>query len=247
MSVLAIIKPYKPAAEGSTLSNSPNLYTADPKEVGIALTGLSSAVIEIDLGSIKPVSAVYVGAQSHSRFFDITGGASSYNSDFIGSPTVANKLSGVAPFKNLVVLTTPLNLRYIRLNLYDVAIGSTIGNVIVGKAFRPTWGHEYGEGRGVGDTGSATRLLSGGFGINPGARFKTWDFTLGDLTDAEVEELYDIALSVGTTNPIVVCENPDLTDNLDARIHYGLFSKLDRFDRLIPGATKWNLKVEEWV
>lgn len=247
MSVLSILKPHAVSALSSTLVDGFRLLTADPKEVGYMPNVVSQMTIDVDLGSIKPVSSIYLGAMSGALDFQVQGGAAAYTTNLIGNVAVAPKGSGVGSRKWLASFAEQ-SWRYVRLtsttnapNLFE------IGNLVVGKAFRPTWGHEYGGGRGVGDTGAVTRLQSGGFGINPGARFKAWDFTLGDLTDAEVEELYDIALEVGVTNPIVVCENPDITAGLDARIHYGLFAKLDRFERLIPGATKWNLKVEEWI
>ena len=245
MSVLAILKSHALAIAASTLTNPTRLLTPDPKETAF-MTAAGTASIDIDLGAVKIVNAIFLNAVLGAQSFTVTGGAAAYTTTAVADLVVAPKYSGLAPRKNLITFADQ-SWRYIRLTGALAPINFSIGNLLVGDAFRPTWGHQYGGGRGVGDTGAASRLLSGGFGINPGARFKTWDFKLGDLTDAEIDELYDLALSVGETSPIMVCEDADITANLDARIHYGLFGKIDKFARLIPGATEWGFKVEEWV
>lgn len=246
MSVLSIIKPISVNSLSSGLTDQTRILTPDPKEVAVK-TAAGTLQIDIDLGAIQPVDSIYLGALSSALDFTVTGGASSYTTTAVANLVVAPKLRAVAPRRNLLHFTAQ-SWRYIRLISTTLApAGFEIGNLVVGDAFRPTWGHEYGGGRGIGDTGIATRLLSGGFGILQGSKFKTWDFSLGDLTDAELEELFDILYQLGETSPAVVCEDPDVTSNLDARIHYGKFGKIDRYERLVPGATRWNLKFEEWV
>ncbi len=247
MSVLGIIKPLPLTIASTNLTDGARLTTVDPKEVAYLAAGPNTVAIDIDLGSIKTVSAIYLGAVSSALDFTVTGGAAAYTTTAVANLVTANKLSGLSPRKNILFFADQ-SWRYIRLlSPATTAAGFEIGNVIVGDAFRPTWGHEYGGGRSVGDTGVKSRLLSGGFGIMQGARFKTWNWTLGDLTDAEVEELFSFALDVGETNPVVVCEDPDITSNLDARTHYGLFDKIETYERLAPGLTRWNFKIEEWV
>lgn len=247
MSVLSIIKPASIFAVSSVeLTDASRLLTPDPKEVAFRATA-GTFGIDIDLGSAQTVDAIYLGGLSGPIDFTVTGGAGAYTTTAVANLVVAPKFRASAPRRNLLHFA-PQAWRYIRLTTTtSAAAGFEVGNLVVGDAFRPTWGHEFGGGRGIGDTGIATRLLSGGFGILAGSRFKTWDFALGDLTDAELEELFDILYQLGETNPAVVCEDPDITSNLDARIHYGKFGKIDRYERLVPGATRWNLKFEEWV
>lgn len=246
MAVAAIFAPVSTAAiAASTLTDSGRLLTASPKEVAYK-AGAGTVTIDIDLGAIMPVSAIYLGGMSSALNFTVTGGTVGYTTTAIGVSTTAHKLSGLAPRKTMMTFTE-LNVRYIRLDGPAAPDGFQIGNLVIGKAFRPTYGHEWGAGRTIGDTGSATQLLSGDFGILDGARFRQWDFTLGDLTDDEVEALDDFLMTVGNTRQVVVCEDTAQTNYLDARTHYGLFDKIDKFERLIPGATKWSLKVKEWV
>jgi hypothetical protein len=246
LSVLAILKPITGITVAGGLTNPERLLTPDPKEVAVK-TAAGVITIDIDLGSVQPVSAIYLGAMSGALDFTVTGGAASYTTTALSNMLVAPKLRAVAPRRALTTFTDQ-SWRFIRLtSTTSAAAAFQIGNLVVADAFRPTWGHEWGAGRGIGDTGIASRLISGGFGIMQGARFKTWDFSLGDLTDSEYEELFDLLWQIGETNPAVLCEDPDVTANLDARIHYGKFGKLDKYERLVPGATRWNLKFEEWV
>jgi hypothetical protein len=245
MSVMSFLRPVAAIVAASTLTDATRVLTSDPKEVAY-MAGAGTVTIDLDLGSVQEISAVFIGAMSSALTFTVTGGAAAYTTESAGSISVADKLKAVAPRRNFA-LFAPKNWRYIRLEATGAPAGLEIGNVVVGDAFQPTWGHEWGAGRGVGDTGTAQRLLSGGFGINRGARFKTWDWTLGDITDAEVRELTDLCLTVGETAPLVICEDPDQTAGLDERLYYGKFAKLERYERLVPGATRWSFKVEEWV
>lgn len=122
-----------------------------------------------------------------------------------------------------------------------------VGLLLVGVAFQPTHNREWGSGRQIVDTGSREPLLGGGFGIGEGVRKAVFRWNLGDLTDAEVESLYDMALDRGETRPILVVEDPDATTGLNERIHYGLFDRFDAYERLGPGRTTWALSVTQWV
>lgn len=245
MSVMTFLRPVAATVAASTLTDLTRILTADPKEVAY-MAGAGTVTIDLDLGSVQEISAAYLGALSSALTFTVTGGSASYTAESAGNIAVANKFRAVAPRRNFATFA-PKNWRYIRLQATGAPLGFEVGNVIVGDAFQPTWGHEWGAGRGIGDTGTSQRLLSGGFGINRGVRFKTWDWTLGDLTDDEIRELTDLCLEVGETSPLVICEDPDQTTGLDERLYYGKFAKLERYERLIPGATRWSFKVEEWV
>lgn len=99
---------------------------------------------------------------------------------------------------NIWCFAEPVNARYLHFDVTQPT-GQPIsaGIVMVGKAFRPALGQEWGAGRRPIDTGSVTPLLSGGFSIVEGARKRHLNFTLGDLSEAEADQLEDLALDRG--------------------------------------------------
>lgn len=115
------------------------------------------------------------------------------------------------------------------------------------KAFVPTFNKEWGAGRRPIDTGVATSLPSGGFAAVPGARKMAYNWSFGDLTDAEVDALCELALDVGETNPVLVVEDPAMTTGQRSRLHYGLFQGLKAYERRNPKQTRWDWTIEEWI
>jgi len=122
-----------------------------------------------------------------------------------------------------------------------------VGCFALGRKFQPAYGHEYGSGRAPIDTGSRERLKAGGFGVSPGIVKGSWNWTMGDLSGAEVDRLYEIARGLGETRPVVVVEDPDNTAGLSRRIHWGMFEKLQAYERLDPQNTRWSFNIEDWL
>jgi hypothetical protein len=53
---------------------------------------------------------------------------------------------------------------------------------------------------------------------------------------------------VGKHGSILVVEDPDqAATGLNERVHWGLFDKLESYERIAPGATKWTLRIEDWA
>ena len=123
----------------------------------------------------------------------------------------------------------------------------SIGVLLVGLAFQPAHNQEWGAGRQPIDTGVKDPLLGGGFGILEGARKARYRWTLGDLTEAEADALYGLALDQGETSPLLVVEDPDATMGLNERLHYGLFDGFEAYERANPSQTRWGLSVTQWV
>jgi hypothetical protein len=141
-----------------------------------------------------------------------------------------------------------VSARYIFVTL--TATGGTalqIGVFAAGLAFQPTFGREYGSGRVVTETGAKERLLSGAFGINAGVRAGGYQWTFGELTDAEVETLYDRLFEIGETVSCLMVEDPDVHAYRNARIHWGLLGKIEAYERFAPGASRWSLRIEDWA
>ena len=117
----------------------------------------------------------------------------------------------------------------------------------MGRSWQAEWGHEWGAGRFIEDTGTAERLFGGGFGIDEGVAAGGYQWTFGDLQPAETEALYQLVKERRTTRTVLVVEDPEQSPGLNERIHWGLFRKLEPFERADPLNTKWSLSVGDWA
>lgn len=244
MNRLAIIRPL-PATMTGDMVNPERMATDDPKEVAYSANA-GAREIEFDLGSPQMVGAIYLGGVTGgTTAFTVTGGPVGYAENALGNLVVAPKRTATGPRQYLMTFAPQL-IRYVRLSA-NLAQGFAVGIARLGELFQPTWGHEWGAGRYLVDTSIVTRNRAGGFGIDKGAIATGWEFTLGDLTDEEREALFDMLRKVGESNPIIVSEDPAVTADLDARLHYGLFQRLEKYERQSVGVTRWSLKVEDWL
>jgi hypothetical protein len=257
MSNMIIVKPLTPSAvTASGFSGATNLLTPDPKEVAV-LSGTGGQFIDIDLGATTSIDSFFLGFHTYPAggWVDtISGGAGSYTTTSFFSGTVGNirATSDVSspPRRHFFTrLPAPVSARYVRIavNSLDGLSGYSIGVLAVGLAFQPTYNREWGSGRSIIDTGVREPLLSGGFGIGEGVRKAGYRWTLGDLSDAEVATLYDLALDRGETRATLFVEDPDATTGLNERIHYGLFERFEPYERMNPSQTRWALSMQEWV
>lgn len=246
MSVLAIVRPLPINAIGGSMPGVSRLLTPDPKEAAIGDGG--SETIDIDLGASVQFDTIFLGYTSAAdgEAVTVTYGAGSYTTNAAANlPAGATEM--LTPRRHFIrVYDAPMTGRYIRLT-GTFAAGYAIGVVAVGLAWRPTWGHEFGGGRTVDTTGSAERLFGGGFGIDEGVTAGGWNFTLGDLQPAELKKLYAIARDRGETKSLLIIEDPDQTGDLSDRCHWGLFRKIEAYERLNPLDTRWSLQIGDWA
>lgn len=232
-----------------------NLLTGDPKEVWFDTDVGTSASIDLDLGAAQTIDTLFLGSIGNSvagSLWSIQGGAASFTDILIQEATtlrVPDAVGQTPAISHALWTGAPLNLRYIRLNVGQPAGNPplTAGVVMVGKAFVTSFGHEWGAGRKVIDTGSSSALPSGGFATVDGARKASYSWTFGDLSAAEIDALYALQLDRGETRPLLVVEDIERTAGLRWRVHYGLLRSLRQFERRNPAQTRWELTVEEWI
>ncbi len=235
-------------------SGGVNLLTDDPKEAWIAGTsGPVSAVL--DLGSVKSIDFVYLGsfngAAGATWSVTYSASASTGLGNTLLPATAAPVPRSKAGLMHLFVrASAAVSARYIRVALNQAGGGPnvTAGILRAGTCFRPAWGQEWGGGRAPIDTGIKERLPSGGFGIDPGVRKSAFQWTFGDLTDEEREELYAFCLEVGETAPFVLVEDIGSGTPATAEsVHWCTFDRLDYYERRDPRSSRWAFRVEEWV
>jgi hypothetical protein len=255
MKNLLILQPTPIAAiSASRGTGAANLLTPHPREVWIDSAVGSAASIDIDLGAVRVVNTIclaHVRPPHVNATWTITGGTADYTSIAIatGATLRVPDVNGRSPaLSHAFWYGDAVSARYLRLALTQPAGSSPLsaGVVMVGRALVPGWNHEWGSGRRPLDTGSSTALPDGGFAVVEGVRKSAWYWTLGDLTDDELDALYEVALDRGETRPLLVVEDPDRTAGLRRRLHYGLFRQLREFERAQRNRTRWELQIEEW-
>lgn len=246
-SVVSIMRPITPTAVAGSMTDVARVATPDPKEVAVS-TGAGVRTIDLDLGSEQVVGAVYIGGANMGTTFAVTGGGTgdAYTTIPLGNIYVAAKRRAVSPRQYLLIIDPPQPLRYIRLSA-TLANGNAVGIACALERFTPTWGQEWGAGRPLSDASSMAKNRAGGFGGELGVISPGYSFTLGDLTDDETEILFDIVRQVGESRPVVIVEQPDLTENLDARLHYGLIQRIEPYERQRLNIVRWGFRIEDWL
>lgn len=217
-----------PFVSGSGGGGAENLATPDPKEIW---TGSGTATLS--LGGSRSVDSVFVGFME--------GGSASVSGfgSVSAAPSSRSEPLRQHGFKRL---SSPINVGSL-----SITSSGAVGIIAVGLAFQPTFNKEWGAGRVPIDSGAREPLLGGGFGIGAGARKSGYRWTFGDILNSEIERLYEIAESCGETGPVVVVEDPDNTEGLNERLHYGLFERFEPYERANPSQTRWNLQISQWV
>lgn len=231
-----------------------NLLTADPREVWADSAVGTAATIDIDLGAVRSIDTVallHLTPAHADATWTITGGAASYTASTIAASAALRvpDVAGRSPsLSHALWHGEAVSVRYLRLSVTQPggADALTAGAVLVGTAFSPALNHEWGAGRRVLDTGTSTGLPDGGFATVEGVRKSSWSWTLGDLSDDELDQLHEVQLAVGETRVVLVVEDPAMTAGLRRRMHYGLLRQLRPYERLSKGRTKWEMLVEEW-
>jgi len=249
MSSLLIVKPVQPVAVVGRTELARTL-TPDPKE---AANTAAWGSIRVDFGAAVTIDSVFIGyhnAAAGQQWAAGTAAASGGGLIDTLVPTQPLQSVGYGELSHSFVRGAPLTSRYFEVNTNggpgNVAV--TIGVIAFGLAWQPEFGNEYGSGGVINDTGSADRLSGGGFAINEGVITGGWEWSMGDLSNDEMQRLYHgILRRVGNTKTVLVVEDPDPTDGLKDRLHWGLLTKIDRYERFAPNACRVSMRVDDWA
>jgi hypothetical protein len=249
MRALLIVKPQLPVAVPYSYAGATNLLTPDPKE---AVMIIGPGAIVLDYGAPITLDTVFLGY--HSGTADQLWSVQQIDANNnVTGPDLANTLAAPLgygpPYHSFVRSAAPLTSRYWRLNFTTGASNTPwyAGVLCLGLAWSCQWGREWGSGRSIEDTGSVERLFGGGFGIDDGVAAGGFQWTFGDLQPEETRTLYQLAKERRTTRSVLVVEDSDQTDGLNERLHWGLFQKLQPYERLDPQNTKWGLQIGDWA
>lgn len=248
MSYHALVRPLSATIAATGIAPAWRAMTPEPKEVAVA--GSAGAIaITIDFGSVVQLDNVFIGFTNADAAtpLQLSYGVAGPWATAVGGARAALPTRLRAPRRHyLWQLEAPVAARYIGI-AGNVPAGFQIGVIAAGEAFRPEWGPELGHGRGVIETGSATRRPDGGFGIVKGVRAPTWQWTLGDLSDDERDELYALIVSQGETETLLVIEGGDSEPPLAESVHWSLLTRVEPYERNDPGMTRWALRLQDWA
>lgn len=245
MSARAVMRPLAGVLSVVNVANPQQLDSADPKQVATA--GAGDFAIQVDLGSATAIDSVFVGhtTAAAGEGLVIHSGLVSGYENLIGQydPLQSSLYAGRRHYWASFPVVTA---RYITIHA-QLAAPIHIGVVAVGKGWRPERGAEWGGGAGLVDTGTATRRRDGGFGIDPGVRAITLQWTFGDLSDAEVEGLFAVLHDLGETGTALVIEGDDAGPTRSEQLHWGRFARIESYERQDRGTTRWSLRFEDWA
>lgn len=251
---LTIVEPWAATALVSSVGGDTgvaNLLKPDPKEI-MQASSAAARYLTFDLGAARSVDSFFIGftnaTDATMRPHSATDAAGSGPVALAAAQTIRAADCATVRSSRLITLAAPVVGRYFRIDLSANAGGALqIGIAAVGRSFSAEWDREWGSGRRLVDTSKVTQLLSGGFGRQRGARKAAYSWTFGDLTDAETEALWAMQLRLGISDPLVVAERDGVTVGANEQLHYGLFTRVDAFERREPQVTKWSLTIEEWT
>lgn len=240
------------------------LGTPDPKEAWVSpiVAGNVAALIDIDLGASRRLDTLFLGYTN----LPATGSVQLLYGDAAPGSQLAGQV-GIVPARSLasqlglvppdvpqqhvlLKLAQIITARFLRVVIsHGASVGRsmTVGVLAVGASFTPALNYDYGSGRTIGDTGSATRMLSGSFVFDEGVSFGGWSCTLSELTDDERDQLYDILRVQKTTRSLLVAEDPDQTSGLSERLHWSILGKLDAYERRDANLNRYALTVLDWA
>lgn len=250
---MLIMKPNR--ASSVTVSRgtgAANLLTPDPKEVWTDSTVNSDATLDFDFGAVVAWDTVFVGFTNAAATAEwgISGGSTGYgDTTYLPRTTFRASSDAIGPrYHGFFTRSPTTSDRYMRITLKQFTGNPNlqVGIVAIGASFKPTYNREWGAGRSLIDTGTKQRLRGGGFAIGRGAKVPGYQWVLGDLTEADVQALWALAVDRGETDPIVVVEDPDATAGRSERLHYGLFNRLEAYERQDPDLNRWALSMEGW-
>lgn len=236
-------------------SGGDNLLNPDPKQVWVDSAVGSAATFDIDLGIARAIDTVFLGciwSADADATWTITGGLAGYGEltiKAVGDLRVPERAGRTRAFTHAFWHGADVFVRYLRISVTQPADRPVlmIGTLMAGLSFVPQYNQEWGAGRGIKDTGTITRLPSGGVATVEGARYGTYKWSLGDLSDEETDVLFELQLDRGETRHLLVVEDPDQTAGLRNRIHYCLLTGIRAFERRNTRQTRWEFQIEDVV
>ncbi len=244
---LLINKPISFVAAAAGWTGVANLDTKSPREICVA-PGVGAQSIEVDLLVDQDIDCFFLGATNARAdavwtIQTIAGPGGAVTATHVNAQTMRLAGNIRSRYHCLVRLAAPVAGRYFRITINQPTTVFEIGRLVVSLAF--DWPYALGGGRAPVDTSRVVALPDGGFGVDEGVVKAMFQWRFLDLSPAALAKLWQIVEELGESRTLVVVEGPDYPP-LATSVHYGLFRRLEAFEREDPAQTKWAMTVEEW-
>lgn len=140
--------------------------------------------------------------------------------------------------------------RYVRFILYASTAADadfSVGLMTFGQRIQPEFGRDWGAGRRIVDQSTRITGRGGEQHLWRGARVPSVRWSWSHLSDAEMLRVWALMADAGESQPIVYVEDSSPTPGLHERIHYGLLTGLDYYERAQTEKSQISLKLDEWL
>lgn len=247
MSNMIIVEPFAIAASQITVNRGTDkAYLVDPerKHVFVDSAPGTTLTIDIDFGANTSWDTLAFVGLNLATTWSITGGTSYTATTYMASRNMlADEALGPPYNAALYHHAAAVTPRYLRASIARPGGAGTLtlGCLIAGKAWKPAFNMELDSGRGIVGTGSGSWRSDGGKHARPGARGAVRSWVLGDLSDAELRQLYGIHWRCGEDIPILMAEDPDFSAGQAERVGWGYLTGLEQFSRRDPGKHRWGM------
>jgi hypothetical protein len=249
-----------------------NLADRQPKIVcqgnvagGAGFIGIS---FDVDLGADTPfdtVAIVHANLSVAGGNWSVYGYTAAAGLPTYGTEAVAALLFGMttaAPFgvapttraarRHALITGTSTSRRYLRFYIGDTTVLSATGIVnagvlCIGQSINPFFNYENASGWKI-DDASPVRILPGGETFTQAhGKVPLWRCTWSSLTEAEMRDLRSLVGEIGTSEPLLIVEDPSATIGQSERIHYGLLTNIDFTERIQIDKQRLDLTIRELV
>lgn len=214
---------------------------------------LSSAEINIDLGSEKEINCIALIAHNASASGTVTvrAGDTEAVNDYTSGNLALISGADVGHEKNLFLLflETSQTYRYWQLEIADASNPDGFfeaGRIYLANAFQPSTNMDYGEGQGFIDNSRVTRTISGEPIPTIRNPYGYAAFSLSFGSESEMYgALYDIDRLRGTSRDVLYVKNPEATTHLQRQYIYGLMAGLNPIVNATFGLFQKEYRIEE--
>jgi hypothetical protein len=224
-------------ATGNQRAGYPAAHLGRHKAIGLTWRsdGASNLWVRGDLGAVKDIDFCAILSANAIPSTTIRLRLGDTQGEVDGS---ADYDSGALPFINPSI-TRDDGLYHSHLELpalftkrwYRIDIGGHAGDfagamLVIGRKIRSAKFYDFDHERGVDDSGGGDITRHGVWDDEPGRILRTLDMTLNWLTEAEWETGFGpLAETVGTSQPVYCCFDPEASVYRQRKTYYGRFSK----------------------
>lgn len=251
-----IVEPFAIAYGGAAPSLSinsgaggANLLSLPPREIWSGDGATNPIIIQIDLGAVTSWDTIALVncVAAAGATWTIRSGVAGYTETMhvnAGVMLLASEEVADATRPALFYSAASINARYVRIDINPAATAISMGCLVLGKSWQPTYPREQGAGRVPTDTGTRVEMPDGGIAGVPGVLNSGFDWVFADLDPADLKKLWGVFRRRRTTEPIILVE--ETTGAAAEDVHYCTFVNLERFERRDQSKSRWSLSVRDW-